>query len=73
MRALVYLALLGLALSAALSGQLALALALGGAKALLVGAEFMELRRADRRHALGFALMIVALVLVLITLGSSTG
>lgn len=67
----VYAALLCLAVLAAFSGRLELALALGGAKALLVGAQYMELRHADRRHALLFAATIVGLTTVLIALGRS--
>lgn len=68
MRALVYGALLLLALVSISVGQLHLALALAGTKALLVGAEYMELRSAARPHALGFALVVVALVGVLTAL-----
>jgi len=71
MRAAVYLVLLALAVVTAFSESLSLALALGGAKALLVGAEYMELRRADLRHALGFGVGIIALTLCLIMLGLS--
>lgn len=71
MRAAVYLTLLALAVAAAFSERLPLALALGGVKALLVGAEYMELRHADRRHALGFGAGIVALTLGLLALGLS--
>ena len=68
MRFLVYLALLGLALGAVALGDLHAALALAGAKTLLVGAEYMELRGAARPHALGFGLAVAALVLVLATI-----
>jgi len=68
MRAVVYLALLALALGAVLTGELRVALALAGTKALLVGAEYMELRSAARLHALGFAALIAVLVLVLIVI-----
>lgn len=66
MRALVFAVLLVLAVAAALSGHVHVALALGGVKALLVGVEFMELRHAARRHALGFAALVAGLVLVLV-------
>jgi len=62
MRFAVYLVLVVVAAIAAFSGNLLLALALGGAKALLVGVEYMELRTAARAHALVFALTIVAFV-----------
>jgi len=68
MRAAVYLVLLALAVVTAFSEHFALALALGGVKALLVGAEYMELRHADLRHALGFGVGIIALTLVLMVL-----
>lgn len=62
MRLAAYLVLVTLAASAALSGDLFVAIALGGAKALVVGAEYMELRRAARLHAIAFALAVAALV-----------
>ncbi len=63
MRLAVYLVLVCMAIGAAVAGELWIALALGGAKALLVGVEYMELRHAARAHALGFALGIVVLAL----------
>lgn len=68
MRALVYFALLALALGAVLTNELRLALVLAGTKALLVGVEYMELRSAARLHMLGFAAVIAALVLVLVVI-----
>jgi hypothetical protein len=65
MRFVVYIALVGLALLASISGQLALALGLGGIKACLVGSEYMELRWAHPAHRFGFAAGIGALVLAL--------
>ncbi len=68
MRLAVYGALLTLALVAVLHGQLAAALAIGGAKAALVGIEYMELRRAARAHAIGFVLGVLAVTAVLVAL-----
>ena len=65
MRLVIWLLLVGLAIGAGLSGEFALALALGGVKALLVGAQYMELRWAHRAHARAFAFGVIALVLVL--------
>lgn len=65
MRLVTWLLLVGLATGAVLSSHFAVALFIGGTKALLVGAEYMELRRAHRTHAAAFAVGVVALVLVL--------
>ncbi|MGM0575503.1 MAG: hypothetical protein ACQEXJ_07210 [Myxococcota bacterium] len=69
MRAAAYLVMVALLLAAVASGQLVLALAIGGAKALVVGLEFMELRHAARAHAVGFVAWTVAVtgLLVLLT------
>lgn len=61
-RLAIYLALVGLTLGAALSGRFAIALAIAGAKALLVGLEYMELRHAHRAHAVAFVLWALAAV-----------
>lgn len=70
-RIAVYVVLVVLAIGAVVSGELAVALALGGAKALLVGAEYMELRQAHRAHALGVALGLAVLVIGLIGVGAA--
>ncbi|MCZ7678114.1 MAG: hypothetical protein M5U28_04800 [Sandaracinaceae bacterium] len=72
MRIAVYVLLIALAVAAVAAGHLALALAVGGAKAALVGIEYMELRRAARLHALAFVLGMAALTgaLVLLTGGA---
>lgn len=68
MRIAVYVGLLMLALASVMVGELHVALALAGTKALLVGAEYMELRNAALPHAFGFALGIAVLVLALVAL-----
>lgn len=70
MRAVVYVLLVLLALLGVLSGSAALALLFGGAKALLVASEFMELRFAHRAHFVGFGLFVGALTLLLILLSA---
>lgn len=71
MRAAVFVTLIALAVAAATTGSLALALGLGGLKAALVGAEFMELRHAARPHAVAYVAVIAVLVLALVALTSS--
>jgi len=61
MRFAAYVLMIGLLGIALYTGDIALALAAGGAKALLVGVEFMELRHAARAHLVGFALFTIAL------------
>ena len=70
MRIAVYVALVALALAAAATGELTIALAIGGVKAALVGAEFMELRHAARAHGLAYAAAIAVLVLGLVALSA---
>jgi len=64
-RFVTWLLLVGLAIGAVVSGNIAVALAIAGTKTLLVGAQYMELRWAHRAHAAGFAFGVIALVLVL--------
>lgn len=71
MRVAVYIVLISLAVAAMASGHLAVALTLGGAKAALVGVEYMELRRAARLHALAFVLGMAALTSALVVLTRS--
>lgn len=62
MRRLVsWVLLLALSSAAVWDGRLGFALVAGAAKALLVGAEFMELRHAARAHAVAFAGFVAAL------------
>lgn len=68
MRLAVYVVLITLAVVAVVHGQLALALAIGGAKAALVGLEYMELRQAARPHAIGFVLGMFAVTGVLVAM-----
>ena len=70
-RPAVYVTLMALAIAAATTGSLSLALGLGGVKAVLVGADFMELRHAARPHAVAYVAVIAALVLGLVALTSS--
>lgn len=65
MRLLTWILLVGLAAGAVAIGRPGLGLAFAGAKALLVGAEFMELKHAHRLHAGVFGAGVAALVLVL--------
>jgi len=69
-RAFVYVILLALAVGSVVHGQIALALAIGGAKAALVGLEDMELRGAARAHAGGFVAGMLVLTGVLVALTS---
>ncbi|MBP8809887.1 MAG: hypothetical protein KBG48_19675 [Kofleriaceae bacterium] len=69
MRALAFVLLLGLALASVAVGSFALAMALGAAKALVVGVVFMELRHAHRAHLVGFVLAVGLVAAVLIALG----
>ncbi len=66
MRLITWVLLVGLAVGAVVSGRPAVALTLAGVKAALVGAEFMELRHANRLHAAAFAIAVTAMVLLLI-------
>ena len=66
MRRIAFAVMVVLAIVSILEGQLALALLFGGLKALIVGLEYMELRRAARPHAVGFALAMIALTVGLI-------
>lgn len=60
---LVFAALAGLAIAGVLSGRLALALPLAGLKAVLIGAELMELRLAHRLHLVAYAAWALATAL----------
>ena len=55
MRAMIYVALVTLALLSWSTGRWSVALAAAAIKALLVASEYMELRHAHRAHALAFA------------------
>lgn len=66
MRLGAYFGLVNLAVIAAMSGDLRIALALGGAKAAIVGSEFMELRHANRAHAIGYMVAVALVVLGLL-------
>ena len=68
MRVAVYVGLLALALAAVALGEPRIGLAIAGAKTLLVGVEYMELRSAALPHLVGFTLAITALVLLLVAL-----
>jgi hypothetical protein len=70
-RRLVWVLLIVLALASVIAGRLEVALALAGVKALLVGAQFMELRHAHRAHAAAFAAWVLTLVAVLELLARS--
>lgn len=65
MRIAVYVALVALAAIAVASGSWTLALVIGATKALLVAAEYMELRLAHRAHGVAFGLCVGALTAVL--------
>ena len=65
MRLFTWLLLMGLAMAAVWSGRLEVALAIGATKALLVGAQFMELRGAHRAHLAAFGCGVIALGLLL--------
>lgn len=70
MRVAVYLVMMLVAVIAVIEGELALALALAGVKALLVGVGYMELRHAARSHMLGFAAGVTALTGVLVVIAT---
>lgn len=65
MTLLTWLILAAAAIAAVLAGRLDIALLLAGAKTLLVGLEFMELRHAARLHATVFVLATAMLTVVL--------
>ena len=62
MRIVTWVLLLGLAALAANAGQLRWGLSLAGAKVVLIGLEYMELRGAHRLHATAFVLFTGAWV-----------
>lgn len=62
MRFAVFVLCLGLVAASLALGDLRIALALAGVKAVLVGFELMELRHASRLHLSGFAAFFVVLV-----------
>ena len=68
MRVAAFLAMCALAVLSVIEGQIALALALGGAKAILIGVGYMELSQAARAHMAAFiaAVMVLTSVLLLI-------
>jgi hypothetical protein len=67
-RAAAYVVMIGLVASAVAMGEIGLALAAGGAKMLIVGLEFMELRHAARPHRVGFVLGTLAITGLLVAL-----
>ena len=70
MRAAVYLSLLALTAIAVSVGNLRVALIVAATKALLVGSEYMELRRAHRAWGAGFVLGLGAVLGVLTLLAT---
>ena len=68
MRLATFLVMIALAIVSVAEGKLALALAFGGAKAILVGLGYMELRQAARVHMVGFVLAVLALTGCLVLL-----
>jgi hypothetical protein len=68
MRIGAYIAMVLLVVGAVASGNMALALAVGGAKTAIVGVEFMELRQAARPHMVAFLVGTMALTVVLVAL-----
>ncbi len=66
MRVAAFLVMCALAVVSVIEGQLALALALGGAKAILIGAGYMELNQAARAHMAGFIAAVIVLTSVLL-------
>ncbi|MFW6067327.1 MAG: hypothetical protein ACOC97_03245 [Myxococcota bacterium] len=68
MRVAAYVAMVALVVWAVIVGDIALALAIGGTKTLVVGLEFMELRHAARPHLIGFGLGTVVLTVLLVAL-----
>ncbi len=70
MRAAVYFSLLALTALALSLGSLRVALVVAATKALLVGGEFMELRRAHRAWGVGFALGLGAVLSALTLLAA---
>lgn len=66
MRVAVLIALIGLALFAAHSGHLGVALAIAALKTALVGHSYMELSHAHPVHRWGFTLLAAALALGLV-------
>lgn len=68
MNALVWLALMALAIGAVAIDRIDIALLFAGCKTLLVGLQFMELRHAARLHTAAFVLwaaLVTALLLLL--------
>ncbi len=66
MRVAAFLVMCALAVVSVIEGQLALALALSGAKAILIGVGYMELSQAARTHMAGFIAGVVVLTSVLL-------
>lgn len=61
-----WVVLVGLAVLAVASGQVWVGLAIGALKSVVVGAEYMELRHADRAHGLALAGAIAVLTVALV-------
>lgn len=66
MRVAAFLVMCALAVVSVIEGRLALGLAFGGAKAILVGVGYMELRHAARVHMAGFVAAMLALTGILV-------
>lgn len=60
-----WVALVGLALVAVASGHVLVGLAIAAVKSAVVGAEYMELRHADRAHGIALAGAIAVLTIAL--------
>lgn len=60
MRVAAFVIMLVLAVISVMEGNLALALAFGGVKAVIVGLAYMELSRSARAHLVGFSVFILA-------------
>ncbi|MCK6570529.1 hypothetical protein L6V77_05375 [Myxococcota bacterium] len=65
---LTWLALVTLSVVSVALGRLDVALTVAGAKAILVGLDFMELRAAARPHLVAYLSYVVLLVAVLVLL-----
>lgn len=66
MRVAAFLLMCALAVFSVMEGRLVIGLALGGAKAILIGVGYMELNQAARVHMAGFIVAVSALTGVLV-------
>lgn len=73
MRVLTWVLLVALVSLAVWSGRPLVGFALAGAKALLVGAEFMELKHAARWHGATFGALVLLMVVLLGLLTRGSG